>query len=63
MFHLPKELIIEIYEFDNTYRERFDLVLRELRAYLYCTKGLFYRKIPFKVLPSKIKGKYIKTYC
>jgi len=33
MFHLPKEIIKEIYEFDNTYREIFDTVLENISQY------------------------------
>lgn len=33
MFHLPKELIIEIFEYDNTYREIFNIVLESIKQY------------------------------
>jgi len=33
MFHLPKEIIKEIYEFDNTYREIFNTVLENISQY------------------------------
>lgn len=55
-YDLPKELIIEIWNFDRTSADLFRIVLAELRASYIAGRR---RNYIFK--PSKIFGKYIVT--
>lgn len=44
-YDLPHEIICYIYEFDNTFRERFNKVLQDIeryQVYSYCNQTMFY---------------------
>ena len=68
MFHLPKELIKEIFEFDNTYRCFYKIVMCELASY-GCRRRRNKILCPCEhnlvntiVKPTMIKGRYLKTF-
>ena len=65
MFHLPSELIKEIFEFDNTYRSFYKSVMSELASY-GCRRRRckILSSLPANsiVKPTMIKGRYLKTF-
>ena len=68
MFHLPNELIKEIFEFDNTYRCFYKIVMSELASY-GCRRRRNKILCPGEnntanntIKPTMIKGRHLKTF-
>ena len=66
-YDLPVELRREIYEYDFTYKIVFDLVMYELRSVyivfskIFCKYNNPFRDLNKKILPSKMKGRHVKS--
>jgi hypothetical protein len=46
MVYFPREILTIIYEYDNTYKEKYDIVIRQLRL-LYAKHNLYIHNYMF----------------
>jgi hypothetical protein len=72
MFHLPQEIIRNIYEFDPTYREEYKNVLQDLKMlpvfdyykpksnYFYVSNSVL-DELPSKLPPSKMYFQFLRS--